>query len=62
MNDLINIFIKLGDSWVYHEGTRMHKTLMAAEKHYLDQFQIKVKARFANDRVPYVKHTKGVSK
>lgn len=62
MNDLINIYIKLGERWVYHEGCRMHKTLKAAEKHYLDEFKVKVKAKFANDRMPYVKHTKGVSK
>lgn len=62
MSDLINIYIKLGGRWVYHEGTRMHRTLAAAERHYLDVYQVKVKAKFANDPAPYVKHTKGVFK
>lgn len=48
MFELIDIYQKVGNRWVYTHATRMHKTLVAAKKHYLDQFGSDVKCKFAH--------------
>lgn len=47
MYDLINVYTKANGRWVYQEGTRMHKTLAACERHYLATYGVEVQCRFA---------------
>jgi len=47
MHELINVYTKQAGRWVYLEGTRMHKTLAACERHYLETYGVEVQARFA---------------
>lgn len=47
MFNLIDIYVKVHDKWKYLEGTRMHKTLVAAEKHAAQFHGGQCKAKFA---------------
>lgn len=39
MNERIDIYVKEGRRWVYVEGTRMYKTLAAAQRAYGPGYQ-----------------------
>ncbi len=48
MHDLIDIYTRQSGRIIYVEGTRMHRTLAAARRHYLALYGAEVVARFAN--------------
>lgn len=47
MYELIDIYYKSNGRWIYIEGTRMHKTLVAAKAHFEEFYRIEIQARFA---------------
>ena len=47
MFDLIDIYQKVNGRWVYIEGTRMHRTLAAAQRHAAEFHGCEIQARFA---------------
>lgn len=49
MHDLIDIYVRgTGGRWAYLEGTRMHKTLASAVRHYRDTYGLTVKAKWSD--------------
>ncbi len=47
MFELIDIYQKINGRWVYIEGTRMHRTLVAAQRHAAEFHGGEIQARFA---------------
>jgi len=47
MFELIDIYHKVNGRWVYIEGTRMHRTLVAAQRHAAEFHGCEIQARFA---------------